>query len=73
MYQCIIYQSNRWDSAVNMTVEYNSDKSPDCTCSLLASDPQQLWVHQQYIHGVIFNFVDNNWWFFVFLLEYASD
>ena len=43
-----------------MTVEYNSDKSPDCTCSLLASDPQQLWVHQQYIHGVIFNFVDNN-------------
>ena len=43
-----------------MTVEYNSDKSPDCTCSLLDSDPQQLWVHQQYIHGVVFNFVDNN-------------
>ena len=53
LHKRIIYQINRGDSVVHMTVKYDSEKSPYCAFSLLASDQHKLWVSQQYIHGFI--------------------
>ena len=53
-------KKNRGDSAVHMTISLHSENSPYCDFILLASDQQQLWVHQQYIHGVVFYPLANN-------------
>ena len=73
IHQRITRKKNRVYSAVHMTNSLHSDKSPYFTCSLLSSDQQYLWVHQHYIHGVIFILlliIDAS---FLVLLESASE